>query len=325
MSALSASRLLRRSVLGPAAFLAATAALVAVVGVPYQRDIVAVCVLFGLLCFSLSDLRGFARGIVLELLPFLAILIAYDSLRGTAGHLFAVHYLPQLQVDQALFGGTAPTVTLQHWLWHGHVVWYDVVFWAVYLTHFLATPVLAAILWKFDRQRFRTFAVFVATLSFAGLITYALYPAAPPWMASQAGLIAPVTRIIPDVWQALGVHSAGSLVEHGYAYANPVAAVPSLHAAFSLLIAITLWPRRHTWLRPIVALYPLAMAFSLIFFAEHYLSDIVLGWMYTVVAVLAGRAIMRWWSARRAVAVPALAPEPARVPEPAYAEASPRR
>jgi PAP2 superfamily len=308
---LSASRLQRRNVIGPAAYIAATVVLVAVVGVPYQRDILAVWVLLGLLCFSLSDIRSYARGIVLEWLPFIAILIAYDSLRGSAGHLFGVHYLPQLQFDQALFGGTAPTVTLQHWLWHGHVVWYDVVCWCIYLTHFFATPLLAAILWKVDRRRFRVFAVLVATLSFAGLITYALYPAAPPWMASQAHLMAPITRIIPAVWHSLNLHSAGSLVENGYQYANNVAAVPSLHAAFSLLVAITLWPRKHKWLRPIVALYPLAMAFSLVFAGEHYFSDIVLGWLYTIGTMFASRAILRWWAARKLQRAPALSPEPA--------------
>ena len=128
---------------------------------------------------------------MLEWLPFIAILIAYDSLRGSAAHTFGVHYLPQLQVDKAIFGGTAPTVTLQHWLWHGKVVWYDVLVWAVYLTHFFATPLVAAVLWKVDRKRFRKFAVLVAILSFAGLLTYALYPAAPPWMASEAHLMAP--------------------------------------------------------------------------------------------------------------------------------------
>jgi PAP2 superfamily len=235
---------LRRTVVVPVAFVAASIGLFVVVGIPYKRDLLAVWLLLGLLCFSLADLRGYARGVVLEWLPFLGLLIAYDALRGSAGHLFAVHYLPQLDVDKALFGGTAPTVVLQHRLWHGHVVWFDVIFWAVYLTHFFATPLVAAVLWKLDRPRFRTFAVLVAVLSFAGLATYALYPAAPPWMASQDHLIAPVTRIIPLVWQSVGLHSAGSFVERGYRYANDVAAVPSLHAAFSLLIAITLWPRR---------------------------------------------------------------------------------
>jgi membrane-associated phospholipid phosphatase len=318
---------LRRAVILPCLYLAASVALVGVVGIPYQRDILAVWLLLGLLCFSATDLPGYVRGLVLEWLPFVAILIAYDSLRGSAGHLFAVHYLPQLQVDTALFGGTAPTITLQHWLWHGQVAWYDLIFWCVYLTHFFATPLVAAILWRLDRQRFRTFAVLVATLSFAGLTTYTLYPAAPPWMASQAHLIAPVARVIPSVWNSLSVHSAGSLIEHGYQYANNVAAVPSLHTAFALVIAITLWPRRRRWLRALVAAYPLAMALTLIYTGEHYFSDVALGWIYAIVAVAAGRALLRWWGSRQPqVDVrPAPARKPAPVPEPsaqpAYAEA----
>ena len=319
-------RLPRRTVVAPAIFIIASLAIFVLLGIPYQRDLLAIWLLVGLLCFSLTDIRGWARGVVLEWLPFIGLLIAYDSLRGTAAHLFGVHYLPQLQVDKALFGGTAPTVTLQNWLWHGHVVWYDVIFWAVYLTHFFATPILAAVLWKIDRQRFRKFIVLVAILSFAGLATYALYPAAPPWMASQAGLMSPVTRVIPLVWHYLGLHSAGSIVEGGYSYANNVAAVPSLHAAFSLLVAITLWPRKHKWLRPLVALYPLAMAFSLIYGAEHYFSDILLGWIYTIVAVVAARAVTRWWAARRERTAQAPGgapgrPEPEPHPEPAYARA----
>jgi hypothetical protein len=320
VTALSAPRLARRTVIFPAVYGVATAALIVLLGIPYQRDLVALWMLLGLLCFSISDLRGYARGLALEWLPFIGILIAYDSLRSSAGRVFAVHFLPQLEVDRWLFGRTTPTVALQHWLWHGHIAVVAVIAWCVYLTHFFATPLLAAVLWKVDRQRFRTFAVCVVTLSLAGLLTYALYPAAPPWMASQDHLIAPVTRIVPAVFAGLHLHSAGSLVEHGYRYANDVAAVPSLHAAFSLLVAITLWPRRRKWLRPLVALYPLAMGFALVLTAEHYVSDIVLGWIYAVVALVAGRAIMRWWLARKRTAepAPALAPAPAA----AYAEAS---
>ena len=287
----------------PGAFLIVSGLLVLVLGVPYQRDAVAAWVMVGLLCFSLSDLRGYARGLLLEWLPFIAILLAYDSLRGTAGHLFGVHYLPQLQFDRHVFGGAAPTVTLQRWLWHGHVVWYDLIAWAVYLSHFFATPILAAILWKIDRPRFRRFAVLVVALSFAGLVTYALYPAAPPWMASQAHLMAPITRIIPAVWHSLNLHSAGSVVESGYQYANNVAAVPSLHAAFSLLIAITCWPHRHRWLRPFVAAYPLLMAFSLVYTGEHYVADILVGWSYTLAVVLVARAISRRRAARASAPV----------------------
>jgi membrane-associated phospholipid phosphatase len=286
-------RLLRREIIGPVGFLALSAFAVVVVGVPDQRDVIAVWVVVGLLAFSLSDLRGWASGVMRDWLPFFGLLIAYDTLRGSAKGLFAAHYLPQLQVDHALFGSN-PTASLQHAMWRGHPRWYDLAAAGVYLTHFFATPLLAAVLWKIDRTRFRRFVALVATMSAAGLLTYLLYPAAPPWMASQDGFLPHLTRIIPNVWHSLDLHFAGTVVEGGYRYANDVAAVPSLHAAFALLVAVFLWPRRRKWLRPIVALYPVAMGFSLVYTGEHYVSDILLGWVYAVGAVFLVRALMRW-------------------------------
>jgi membrane-associated phospholipid phosphatase len=288
------ARLKRRRLAAPIAFIALSLVLLATIGIPDHRDIIAVWLLLGLFAFSLSDVRGFARGLVFDWVPFFGVLVAYDSLRGVAKGLFATHYLPQLRVDQWLFGGTAPTVWLQRHLWTGHVHIYDVLATCVYITHFLATPVLAAVLWKLDRRRFRTFMWMVLALSAAGLATYALYPAAPPWMAADAGLLPHLTRIAPQVMQSIHIHFAGTALEKGYAYANNVAAVPSLHTAFALLVAYTLWPRRRTWWRPLLALYPLAMALSLVYTGEHYVSDVLLGWLYAVAAI----AFVRWAAAR---------------------------
>jgi membrane-associated phospholipid phosphatase len=303
---LLALRKRRWQLLPPVLFVIGSVILFATLGIPYERDVQAVWLLIGLLCFSLTDLRGYAQGLVRDWLPFFAILIGYDALRGAAGHLSHVHYLPQVQMDRFLFGGETPTYWLQRHLWHGHVVWYDVICWSVYMTHFFFTPILAAVLWKVNRSRFRSFAVAVVVLSFAGLATYAVYPAAPPWMATQAHLIGPITRIIPQVWSYLPVHGAGSAVEKGYAYANNVAAVPSLHAAFSLLVAITVWPRKRKWLRPLVVLYPLLMAFSVVYTGEHYVSDVLLGWIYTAATLGVIAFAKQWWEARSR-AQPALA------------------
>ena len=55
----------RRTLVAPVLYLLATAALVVLLGIPYQRDILAVWLMLGLLCFSMSDLRGNARRLVL--------------------------------------------------------------------------------------------------------------------------------------------------------------------------------------------------------------------------------------------------------------------
>jgi membrane-associated phospholipid phosphatase len=78
-----------------------------------------------------------------------------------------------------------------------------------------------------------------------------------------------------------------------------VAAVPSLHSAFTALVAMFLWARvRRPRLRPLLALYPLAMGLTLIATGEHYFFDVLLGWLYAGAVMLAWS---RWERCRRPV------------------------
>src|SRR5699024_5804486 len=73
------------------------------------------------------------------------------------------------------------------------------------------------------------------------------------------------------------------------------AAVPSLHAALTAMVAIFLWRRVAAGWRPVLVGYALIMAFSLVYTAEHYVVDILVGWGFAV-AVLAviARLETRW-------------------------------
>ena len=61
----------------------------------------------------------------------------------------------------------------------------------VYASHFVVTPVVLAVLWLRDRARWARYVRLVLALSAAGLVTYVLYPAAPPWLAAEDGVIEP--------------------------------------------------------------------------------------------------------------------------------------
>ena len=218
------------------------------------------------------------------------MLAAYDLLRGHAdGCIFSAWYRPQLEVDAFLFGGTVPTVWLQDKLWHGSsdLRWYDYASWTVYVSYFVATYALAGVLWFFARERFRRYVGCVALLAAMGFATFALFPAAPPWLASRRGELEWTTRLIGPISGHVPFFnfSFEGLWARGSEYANPVAAVPSLHAAYTLLITLFLWRWAPRWGRSLLALYPLAMAFALVYTAEHYVFDILLGWTYTLIAV----------------------------------------
>jgi hypothetical protein len=274
---------------GPIVYAVALGLTLWVDGLPLSRDRLLMWILLGLLAFSLTNVRGWMRSVVLEWIPFAIILWVYDLLRGQAdGLLFDAHVLPQLRVDEYLFGGTVPTVTLQNHFWNAlELHWYDYFAWLVYVSYFLGTYIVAAFLWWVNRPLFRRYVVIVSVLAFMGFTTYALFPAVPPWMASELGALEPTTRSIGVIWGHIPIAHFNTLFEKGTEYSNAVAAVPSLHAAYTLLITLVLWRLAPRWGRALLALYPWAMAFALVYTAEHYFSDILLGWLYCGVAFFA--------------------------------------
>ena len=304
---LPAGRPLTRRVLrwaAPAVYLVALGAFLWRDGVPAARERLLVWIVLGLLAVSITNLGGWMRSVVLEWLPFALFLWIYDLLRGAAdGLLFEAHFRPQIEADRLLFLGEVPTVWLQDRLWHGaaDVRWYDLASWAVYMSYFVATYAVAGALWFVDRSRFRRYVATISLLATLGFATFALFPAAPPWLASREGELAATTRSIGPISSEIPFVSISfeSLFEKGTEYSNQVAAVPSLHAAYTLLISLFLW-RLAPRARPLLVLYPAAMAFALVYTAEHFVVDILLGWVYAVVATWAVHSAADGWSAWRA-------------------------
>ena len=93
-----------------------------------------------------------------------------------------------------------------------------------------------------------------------------------------------VTRLVPAINGHIPIVSFQPLWTRGARYANAVAAVPSLHASFTLLISLYIVLRTRSRFRWLALLYPPAMAFALVYSGEHYLWDIIVGWLYTGVA-----------------------------------------
>ena len=290
--------LVRRCALG--LYLVALVAWSATYGIPVQRELVIAWVCGALVCVSIGrDPRQILQ-LALDWFPIVAVLLAYDFTRGAADSLgIGAHIHPMIDFDRLVFFGQTPTEWLQARVHQPGVVnpW-DVGFTLVYTSYFIVPFVLAGFLWARERPAFLAFTRRLVTLALAGLATYMLFPAAPPWMASEMGLLDGVHRTTAEGWQVLGVGTAG-LFSEGQGSVNLVAAVPSLHAAFTALVAMFLWRRVRPRLRPQLVLYPLAMGLTLIATGEHYFFDVLLGWLY------AGAVMAAWgrWELRRASAV----------------------
>ncbi|GAB2466333.1 phosphatase PAP2 family protein [Jatrophihabitans fulvus] len=290
-------------------YAAALLVLVIVDGVPTGRVLIAAIIVVGLLLTRIGLGWRAAGRVVLDWLPFSAVLMLYDRTRAAADAIgLPVHVGDVLDVEKTLFGGgsTIPTVWLQQHLYDpGTVHWYDVACTLIYTSHFLMTPVLAAVLWLRSRPLWLSYIVRVVALSAAGLVTYVLFPQAPPWYAYADGLTEPIARLSSRGWIPLGLGGVQQSLETAQKVsANPVAAMPSLHTAFAVLAAIFVISHLRSRWRWLALLYPFAMGFTLVYTGEHYVIDLVAGALYAVVVHL---LVSRWEARRarrRAVAVP---------------------
>lgn len=277
-------------------------------GFPTGRDVITAWVLLLLLAACGGEWRVWRRSVVHDWLPLIAVLFLYDFLRGaadelgarltdlptllrdTAGRTDSAHVLPQLRADEVLFGwltgGQVPTVWLQDRLYvPGDVQWYDILIVPVYMSHFVVPMALAVALWLTRYELFRRYVWTLVALTLMTLATYALFPAAPPWMAGLNGYLPDVARVTSETLQATGIGTIRSAVARGEAYANAVAAVPSLHSGVPMMVLLFTWPLIRARTRVLLVLYLAAMTFTLTYGGEHYVVDAILGWAYAAVAV----------------------------------------
>src|SRR5450759_3550829 len=215
-----------------------------------------------------------------------------------------VHVVDSVDWDRALLFGNDATPWLQQRSSDPSAVhWWDTAASLIYVTHFLLVWIIAAVLYLRDRCEWFLWGSALVVLSYAALVTFVIFPSAPPWYAGGQGVIAPVARIATRGLDPIGLHAAAQLVNQGTAAANDVAAIPSLHTAFVVLVAAWFWPRvparYRWWLRPILFAYPVLMLATLVYTGEHYIVDGLIGALY-VAAVLIGRRAWDTWRSRRA-------------------------
>ena len=304
---------------------------VATTGIAFNRELLLLYICTGLAATSIGRTR--VLYVIRDWLPFALVLVAYDLTRGAAdflGRPTMWHW--QVNADRWLFFGTMPTVWLQEHIKMPNPPWWEVVLSTVYMSFFVLPYVVAGVLWLRDRDEWKAFVKLFVVLSFAALVIYALLPAAPPWAASrctaadveggpsgpgcmfrsargvpdggllgamhttQDGANSWIERIVGRGWGKLNLHTASALLDQGQASVNLVAAVPSLHAGMTLAISVFLWHRVSRGWRPVLAAYVIIMAFTLVYTAEHFVIDILLGWALAAVVMFA----MEWFASRRA-------------------------
>jgi membrane-associated phospholipid phosphatase len=206
-------------------------------------------------------------------------------------------------MESFLFMGATPTVWLQERLYSdGGLGAVDYASGLVYASFFFAVHVTVLVLFLRSSSSLAKFCIAVLATVWTGVAVCFILPTAPPWLAFEAGQLDGVTRIMPMVT----VVFSGSAYETGnrIAGSNEVAAMPSLHMAVTVVIALLVFEASRKWgaIRYLAFVYPVAMAFALVYLGEHYFVDAAAG---ALVALGAWRFAARLTAARRPRALPA--------------------
>jgi membrane-associated phospholipid phosphatase len=207
-------------------------------------------------------------------LPFITIFFSYQALYGIVGTVaqYNLHSGP-INLEHELFG-QLPTIVLQQAVRMPVLDYAGAVF---YSLHFFLPTVFAFILWKKSPNVHWRYTVAFGLCSYTALLTYIVYPVAPPWLA-----VPNVLRILTgSVDQSIGIPVYRTLFN--LLGSDLYAAFPSMHSALPLVIAlfaIKLWGKKAL---PIMIL-PIGVWFSAVYLGEHYVIDVLGGITYAVAA-----------------------------------------
>jgi hypothetical protein len=194
-----------------------------------------------------------------------------------------VHVDYPIDVDRVIGFGIPPTLRLQR---HSDPQRFTrlekVLVWAHWVWFIVPHGSLAYVLFrhrdKFPRSAALTYAVFDI-----GVLFYWAVPTAPPWYAAQQGRLRPIPehqeledarrmmveygeQFWKDGWQPLYSFLAG----------NPLAAMPSLHFATSVMAAHVLADTGHV-AGAIGWTYAATLGLALVYLGEHYVVDLMAG------------------------------------------------
>lgn len=231
---------------------------------------------------SLVVILGRGGSFIMSLSRYFILIMSFEAMRGVADDLNShIDYATPLLFDRFLGGGLTPTEILQMQLapFEASLGLFATLF---YTLHFFVPFLFGALLWYKRRTVYEPYFLALIIATYLSLVTFLLMPVAPPWMASEAGLLN--SRHI--LFEVAKTHNITYLPTIYYMVnANPVAAFPSVHVIYPLLVGYFGYAAFGRKGLPFL-LYPLLMAFSTLYLGEHYLFDMLGSLIYAAAAIL---------------------------------------
>lgn len=222
---------------------------------------------------------------------YVAGIFVYTLLRSYADETgIPVQITYPIDVDRRLFGAE-PVSWLQGEFFSPARI--DLLDWLAVVVHwsfFIAPHAGAVAIFVWRREFFARYTVLMVGTMYLGLLLFFLFPTAPPWFAGQAGVLPGAYRVMDFVGGQVDAETYRSFYA-SLGEPNSVAAMPSIHMAVTF--AMYLWARSHypRFALPLLG-YSAAMGFSLMYLAEHYAFDLLVGMACALVCHLASKKLV---------------------------------
>jgi membrane-associated phospholipid phosphatase len=190
-----------------------------------------------------------------------AIVLAHASIRGLGDQFRGVSSVHDL--ERALFGGTVPTSWLQDRVQSHDFVWVDFLGFLAHAAWFISPWLLAFTVMVARRDRLLELFAWMVAVMYVASAVFLVFPVEPPWM--EIGSV----RVLEE---RQFIHYVG-------ADNNPVAAMPSLHAALPFALGIFCLSRLG-WRKAGFGFlaYSGVVGFFVVYLGEHWVVDVLAGY-----------------------------------------------
>lgn len=165
--------------------------------------------------------------------------------------------------------------------------------------HFVVTGLLLVLLFRYRRSVYPRLRTTLIAATAGALVLYLVLPTAPPRLFGRPYVDMLAVTADHGWW---GANASAPKGMGGFT--NELAAFPSMHAGWSLWVAIAVFVATHRWwLRALAVGYAALTAFVVVITANHWTLDIIAGW---AVMGAAAALCLRWGRTRTPAREPLL-------------------
>ncbi|MCA9380975.1 phosphatase PAP2 family protein [Candidatus Dojkabacteria bacterium] len=218
-------------------------------------------------------------------IPALLVFYFYEFSRAHAFDIATALHRPLIidglfKLEQSIFG-FLPNIKLQEVI-HPVITnptLFDYVMFVFYGGFFWMWAVMGYYFWLKGRGLYKKYMYGLIGFSLVAVLVFILFPTAPPWYASDLGLIPHVDRIIWE-FQYFGTVAFDNVQNIGR---NDFAALPSLHTGWTFYMAL-FFTKVNKWKGAWMFIVPAGVAFATWYGAEHYVVDSIVGALFAITA-----------------------------------------